>query len=522
MRWFLVLIILLGSESVAFGQQYFNNRYSNNSTPYASGALSVLPADSGYVVWGQAYDYPVLGRIAAILRFLDPDGRQRRVKYFSDPRRDFYANYFQQGLCALPDGGFAGLGSDGWPNNTGAPMLWRFTATGDTLWTRRYAKLVQINVSFGMCRVPTDGGFALIGMERGAPAGPDSVLVVRTDSVGTLLWRRCYGLRATSEGYSISARPDGGLLLGGFTRNSLFNADTYVVCTDPQGTVRWQRAFDFRGSYDGVAVPISTRDGHVAVAAGVNYGPIGQVDGRPRLAIYKLDGQTGDTLWRRLYGPVSYLAGPLAFHELPDGSLVAAGQWDAVGRTNQPYGRRPADGFILKVCPDGDSLWLRTYAKLTGPQSSNYLRGLSPTPDGGFVGCGFLHYSAPDVGPSDSWVFKVDSAGYLQAGGAPVSVVCRPIGLPEAVGAEEAEAQLWPNPTAEGTIWLRLPTGAAAGAGAVVVLRDALGRVVAEQPLAADAPQTALDVRGLAAGVYGWQVRLGRRVLAGGRWVKLP
>ncbi len=381
---------------------------------------------------------------------------------------------------------------------------------------------VQRRTGHGVCRVPTDGGFALIGIERRTPTSPDSVLVIRTDSLGTLLWRRCYGLRTNSLGFSISALPDGGLLLGGGTRNVLANADSYVVCTDPQGNVRWQRAFDFAGVSEGVPVPIPTRDGHIAVAATVNYGLVNGQFGRYRLAVYKLNGLTGDTLWRRIYGPESYLTSCLALHELADGSLVAAGQWDAIGRGNQPYGQRPADSFILKVCPDGDSLWLRTYAQLTGPNSSNYLRGLSPTPDGGFVGCGFLFTRAPDVGSSDSWVFKVDSAGYLQAGGAPVGVVCRPVGLPGAPAIEgDADgAQLWPNPTAEGTVWLRLPSGAPAGA--VVVLRDALGRVVAEQPLAADAPQTALEVRGLAVGVYGWQVRQGRRVLHSGRWVKLP
>ncbi len=507
MQRLLLLVWLLGNGLTAFGQQYFNNRYSNNNTPYQSAALSVLPTDSGYITWGQAYDYPVMGRIAGIVRLLDADGRQRRVRYFSDPRHDFYASQYQQGLCPLPDGGFAGLGSVGWPNNTAAPMLWRFTATGDTLWTRRYPKAVQRNVSYGMCRVPTDGGFALIGIERGAPAGPDSVLVVRTDSLGTLLWRRCYGLRSESEGYSISALPDGGLLLGGFTRNSLFNSDTYVVCTDPQGNVRWQRAFDFRGSYDGVAVPIPTRDGHVAVASTVNYGLTVNQYGRSRIAIYKLHGLTGDTLWRRIYGPEEDLVGPLAFHELPDGSLVAAGQCDAGARSaGIPYGQRPADSFILKVCPDGDSLWLRTYAQLTGARSHNYLRGLSPTPDGGFVGCGFLFTRAPDVGSSDSWVFKVDSAGYLQAGGAPVGVVCRPVGVPAAPATIGAGLTVWPNPVGTGAA-LRLTLATAPAAPATATLRDMLGRRVGApvsfRGLAAEVPTT-----GLAAGTYLLEVRV--------------
>lgn len=132
------MVLLLGSESAAFGQQYFNNRYSNNNTPYSSAALSVLPTDSGYVTWGTGYDYPTFGYQAAMVRFLNPDGRQRRVRYFERAGQDLYGNYYQQGLLALPTGGFVAVGTVDFrsvgPFGSGAPMLWRFTATGDTLW----------------------------------------------------------------------------------------------------------------------------------------------------------------------------------------------------------------------------------------------------------------------------------------------------------------------------------------------------------------------------------------------------
>ena len=136
----------------------------------------------------------------------------------------------------------------------------------------------------------------------------------------------------------------------------------------------------------------------------------------------------------------------------------------------------PYVGFGLKVCADGDSVWYREYRQLTGIQSSNYLQDLIPTPDGGFAGAGFLHPRAPNVGtPSEAWLFKTDANGYLQAGGAPPTVVCPPppvgVGLPEP--APDAAVEVWPNPSADGHF-----TVGGLGAGATLTVCDALGRLV--------------------------------------------
>ncbi len=120
------------------------------------------------------------------------------------------------------------------------------------------------------------------------------------------------------------------------------------------------------------------------------------------------------------------------------------------------------------------------------------MRDLRPTADGGFVGCGFLFTRAPDVGSSDAWVFRMDSAGYLQAGGAPPTVVCTPVGLPAEV--EATQTQVWPNPAPDGRYTVR-----AAGAAAYAV-HDALGRRVAHGPMRG--PETPLSLAAQPAGVY--------------------
>jgi hypothetical protein len=89
--------------------------------------------------------------------------------------------------------------------------------------------------------------------------------------------------------------------------------------------------------------------------------------------------------------------------ELSDGSLIATG--------DHAYPPFPpsTQGVILKTTANGDSLWYKNY--YSSYYGSSYLRDISPTPDGGFVACGFVNPQAPDTGHQDLWVLKVDSVG---------------------------------------------------------------------------------------------------------------
>ena len=184
---------------------------------------------------------------------------------------------------------------------------------------------------------------------------------------------------------------------------------------------------------------------------------------------------------------------------------------------------RNTHGVLFKLCPNGDSLWYRTHLMM--PHSDNYLRGLAATPDGGFVAAGFLHVTAPDTGTPDAWVFKVDSAGYLQAGGAPVGVTCRPLGsgsaAADAADAAEAVAALYPNPTA-GPVTLAYAVPAGAGGAHVVVVVDAVGRHCGRYPLASGRAETAFSVAALPAGVYTYRVLIDGTPVQVGKFVKLP
>ena len=468
------------------GQTYFNQRYANPTAGAQTGFTTIAVRDSGFLAVGIAYNYPAGVWGSLCLQFLAPDGQPERARYYSPGATPGGANALQR----LPDGGYI-LSTQYVP--AGFPItrftrLWRFNALGDTLWTRQWTRQ-RGEVPQSLCVLP-DGGFALTGDIATGPAagGASAMVLTRTDSAGHVLWWQTYTNLLQNRGTTVSACRDGGFLLGGFSYNG-GHYDTFVVKTDSLGQEQWRRIFGTTTQNEGAAAICALRDGTYIVAASAG---TRQVNGTQlyRYDVHHLD-SAGQTIWSRRLGPEGDANELYTVHELADGSIVVAGQ------QNRPDGSNEMEALVFKLCADGDTLWYRTHRILNGADSHNYLRDLRPTPDGGFVAAGFVFSRPPDTGTNDGWVFRLDSAGYILAGGAPVTRNCRPLlGLPQ---EEEgiAGATVWPNPAPDGRFTLALPAGSGRR---TLRVTDALGRLVWRGEAAEG--NTLVPLNGLAPGLY--------------------
>ncbi len=499
-----LLLTLLGARAVC-AQAYFNNRYANNgggSTQSGFTNLAVADEqvlDSGYVAIGQAAAYPYPSGNGLVISRLRPDGSQRRVRYYGRPNHDYYTA-FGNGFLRVP-GGYAMQGGVTDPGGINKAMLWRFNDAGDTIWTRTYGSPNgNARIIYSMCRT-RDGGYALTGASTITvnPYNAD-LWLLRTDSLGAVQWSKTYHFGRAEEGVSIVPTADGGFLIGGQTE-VYYDLDyqALVLKVDSLGQEQWRRTFGTRFTVEAAAMVTMLNDS-VAVVATTN--TVANVNGyeQHRVILYHLELTVGATLRRRAYGPARNGTSPWALHTLADGSVVVAGQCgDPTGAT--PVGNGFQQGFALKVCPDGDSVWYRTYKKLTGGNSQNFLRDFRPTADGGFVGAGFLFTAAPDTGSSDAWAFKTDSSGHVLPGGRPSRIRCPP--PPVSVGlAEEAAERLvdiWPNPAPDGRFTVRAAGGGPETRVTFAVL-DARGRTVAAGELAG--AETVVDVSRQPPGLY--------------------
>ncbi len=102
-------------------------------------------------------------------------------------------------------------------------LLIKTDAIGDTMWVRTYG---GPGVDLGMSLlVTTDRSFVIIGITDSYGAGGEDVYLIKTDSLGNLLWETTFGGTENDAGLSIQETFDGGYIVAGYT--SSFGAGSY-------------------------------------------------------------------------------------------------------------------------------------------------------------------------------------------------------------------------------------------------------------------------------------------------------
>ncbi len=502
----LILLWLLGSAPLSYGQTYFNRRYQ---TP-PNNAVYQLLSDGGTGWWmaGGCNIAAYPGRVVLSMSHVDEFGAPLGpARFYGALDADFYPGSggnllpWTQGRMIL----IAGRNDVTYGSRS---VLWCFDAQGDTLWTRTYNDTTGAMITRAGVRL-SDGGYALVG-DISWPFTPTragyDVVLLRTDSLGHELWRRTYDQGYYDGAGAVIEMPGGDLLLSGsflpFSSGPTEIRDILMLRVDAQGNEK--RRTILGGPYvDAGGLLLPTPDGGYVMAGtwtdrllGPPWAELSQ--SRPTLFWFDSSGTT--LVRRRSYGPGGYVTISANFLALPDGGYLIGGQ--SSDTTNAPtLGSGHPDGFLLRVCADGDSVWYRQYRNLTGGYSHNYLRDVKLAPDGGYVGAGFLFPFAPDTGVQGAWLFKTDANGYLQAGGAPPGVVCPVVGLGGgANGAAAAGVEVWPNPAPDGRYRVRV-----GGQGAALAVYDAVGRVVWRGAI--EGPEGVVDLNRHAPGVYHLQVQ---------------
>ena len=226
-----------------------------------------------------------------------------------------------------------------------------------------------------------------------------NVLIIKTDSSGNLLWQKDYGYFGSEEtAFAFTQTSDGGYALTGwrYFPNSLI--DIYLLKIDSLGNFQWDTTYGSQWPEMAWSI-ISSQDGNIVIAGTYAYSNGGLQ--QPYLAKFDL---SGNMLWERKYAGGFGIGGTLySVRELNDGSLISTG--------DDGFPPFPPDirGLILKTTANGDSLWYKNYYSSFNGRS--YLKDIYPSPDGGFVACGYVIPQAPDTGHQDLWVLKVDSVG---------------------------------------------------------------------------------------------------------------
>ncbi len=392
----LIINLLLFFRSEA-QQNYFNNRFDYNSSWHES-AWSIY-SDTGkiFITVETIWNDGIGDLIGAALLQIDQSGNILDTNFYTFPM-----NYtFPGGSGSLNkiNGGFI-LGGSRQDSLNADAALFNLDENGNLIWSQRYGDTSY--QSGWMAKQTQHHGFVLCGQDgTDGTFGGTQILLIKTDSVGNLEWQKNYGDSNTAElAYAVIESSDGGFVLAGdkkyLTNHGQYDID--LIKTDSMGNLAWEKIIG--GIYtDRLYSVISTIDGNIVVTGFVGRSSVKSL---PYLAKFDL---AGNNIWEKTYGDSTHTL-LRSVRELADASLIAVGYLDVPDST-------PSTGLIIKTTSNGDSLWYKRYSSSSPPfpLTDCYLNDIYPTPDGGFVACGYVNPVPPDTGNQDVWILKIDSNG---------------------------------------------------------------------------------------------------------------
>ena len=226
--------------------------------------------DGGYIIAGSTDNLGVGDQDMYVIK-TDASGNIVWSKTYGGQDFD-YANSVQQ----TSDGGYIIVGktnSFSFSASYHDFYLVKTDANGNLLWSKVYGG-ADSEIGYGVQQT-SDGGYILAGATDSFGSGiQDNSCLIKTDSVGNLVWTKMYGGTGNEEALAVQQTPDGGYVMVGFSWSfGAANSDCYMIKTDANGDTLWCRAYE-KPLFDALFSVQQTSDGGY-IAGGRTYNPIG-------------------------------------------------------------------------------------------------------------------------------------------------------------------------------------------------------------------------------------------------------
>ena len=421
-----VILLFLFFPLCLFGQSVrFNNTYHWNNS---EASTNIFQSGSGYVVIGPAQD-SASGNSGVGFLFIDSIGNQIGKKTFGRISEQFNVPYSIKTTdsCYIVTGQHIDLSSFS-PD----AYLIKFNQYGDTLWTKIYRDTMY-QVSYA-CQQSNDKGFILIGYGDTLLSSSTitQFLLIKTDSLGDILWKKLIGISNPNFGFGVNTVNDGGYVFTGGRGNP---TEPIIFKTDSLGNVLWTRVVPCirNGSVGSIK---QTLDGGFLTTGFISDTGNNSWNFNMSLLVKLFSDGTVDWSKKDYTKNLTSIADCFYdFVQLQDSSYIVVGSM--MNDTAVHY--LDMDGVIYHISKSGNELWNRRYDKTSGFNKGESFNDLVKTNDGGYAVCG--SFAQPQY---DFWVVKVDSLGCDSAG-------CEFVGIDEKsiYEKQELEILIYPNPVSD-------------------------------------------------------------------------
>ena len=275
-------------------------------------------------------------------------------------------------------------------NSANNISLIRTDSDGNMIWEQDI-NLSQTDKAYDFI-ITTDGNYLIVGQSTSSINGSSDILLLKTNSFGTVEWELHYGDDQDNIGQSVYQTYDGGFIVCGFTvsPNTGYNY-VYLLKINSEGVEEWSKSYGGEGHDYGYSVLQDTDGGYIIAGVSRSSG-----DSNGDGFLMKTDSD-GNQLWSKTYG------GPLA-EVIYDVDFTSDGGFILAGHTNS-YGNGANDAFLIKVNSGGVEEWSQTF----GSAGTDYARSGTQTNEGGYFITGYS--DSFGSGTFDPWWIKVDQDG---------------------------------------------------------------------------------------------------------------
>jgi len=284
--------------------------------------------EGGYIIIGNTWSFGA-GEGDVWLIKTDIDGNKLWDKTYGKTGNDWGTSVQQ-----TSDGGYILTGS------IGGDLLFKTDNMGNLEWNVSFDEGFS-NLCFCVQQT-SDGGYIVTGSLWSFNDNNSDVLLIKTDNAGNIVWNRTFGGTNFDHGRFVRQTTDGEYILLGYTRSyGAGKSDFWLIKTDSSGNMVWNRTFGGVDYDNGYCVQQTSDGGYILTGRGGSLGIGGSV------WLIKTD-NTGNKIWDRIYGGISYDTGYFV-QQTSDSGFIITG---ASASFNSDNGNM--DFLLIKTDKDGN------------------------------------------------------------------------------------------------------------------------------------------------------------------------
>jgi len=275
-------------------------------------------------------------------------------------------------------------------NSNDKILLMKLNQFGDTLWKRIIGPIASEVYEGRWIEQTKDNGFIIAGAGGGVNT---DAYIVKTDSLGNVIWTQHYGGNNLDQAYCITQSNDGGYMV--LIRTTSFSPtnDIMILKIDSIGKAIWQKIYNYAIGYQIVAI------GNVDYAI---IGDKGKANGDVDVYLLKIS-SNGDTMWTKTYGGERVDQGR-SLSQTKDGGFILGGHSESF------ISKDIAESYIVKADSNGNIQWQRTYSNNIISQGFDGCKSIT-TINNGYAFAGTS--DSAHVERNSAYIRKIDFCGNL-------------------------------------------------------------------------------------------------------------